>query len=562
MKSLKFLLQIATLVSCFFASAAEAADSFDYKTTKPFQRVWADSTWDKEYRQLPMQGGGRLKPFDTYCREGLKLLVGKEQFQGKPAIEVISSILFEPHEWEKIPFIKVSYGALKQELGLEAGSEFFTMNQLMHSPRLVPLINELEAKRKAEEKINPYFSAVEQVSNQLVFVQTLISGRALRLVPPTAAQMNEKGDTWLSFEEFPEEIKVRFALLAASFSSDKLDTQNKFAEYVGKFKDVARLNNPMLFPESGKLRVEVLFNQWKPFRWAWVLCLLGAILLSFSFYSERKLLYWAGMGAYIVALFTEIFGFSMRCWIAGRPPVSNMYESIIWVAFGSMAMGMILELIYRKKIIAIAALICGAICLIVADSVTGVIDDGIHPLEAVLRSNLWLTIHVLTIVMGYAAFALALIIGNFGVIQVLWRGKASEHMPMRLLSFYAYRAIQIGVVLLASGTILGGVWADYSWGRFWGWDPKETWALIALMGYLALLHARFRGMVGHFGFLAWSVVAFLGVLMAWYGVNFVLGAGKHSYGFSSGGLSYVATYVSVQLLVTFYSWILIRRQSE
>jgi cytochrome c biogenesis factor len=147
--------------------------------------------------------------------------------------------------------------------------------------------------------------------------------------------------------------------------------------------------------------------------------------------------------------------------------------------------------------------------------------------------------------------------------QWVFFGQESKELPMRLLAFYAYRAVQVGIVLLAAGTILGGVWADYSWGRFWGWDPKETWALIALLGYLALVHARFRGLVGPFGFLVGSIVAFLGVLMAWYGVNFVLGAGLHSYGFSSGGVSYVATYCCLQLLfVAIAAWVRKSAQSE
>jgi ABC-type transport system involved in cytochrome c biogenesis permease subunit len=116
------------------------------------------------------------------------------------------------------------------------------------------------------------------------------------------------------------------------------------------------------------------------------------------------------------------------------------------------------------------------------------------------------------------------------------------------LVLYMYRAVQIGVVLLAAGTILGGVWADYSWGRFWGWDPKEVWALIALLLYLAVLHGRFTGWLKGFGFAVVTVFSFLGVLMAWYGVNFVLGVGLHSYGFGSGGMGYVLAYVIAQTL--------------
>jgi len=113
---------------------------------------------------------------------------------------------------------------------------------------------------------------------------------------------------------------------------------------------------------------------------------------------------------------------------------------------------------------------------------------------------------------------------------------------------YLYKTLQVGVLLLATGTILGGVWANYSWGRFWDWDPKETWALTALLGYLFLLHGRISGLWGGFGLAVGSIIAFMSVLMAWYGVNFVLGAGLHSYGFGTGGFPLVAVFVGLELL--------------
>ena len=117
-----------------------------------------------------------------------------------------------------------------------------------------------------------------------------------------------------------------------------------------------------------------------------------------------------------------------------------------------------------------------------------------------------------------------------------------------------YRAIQIGVALLGPGIILGGVWADYSWGRFWGWDPKETWALIALLGYLALIHGRLAGLIKHFGMTVWSVMSFNLVIMAWYGVNFVLSAGLHSYGFGAGGVEYAFAFVAIHTFFVVLVW--------
>ncbi|HET9417994.1 MAG TPA: cytochrome c biogenesis protein CcsA, partial [Chthoniobacterales bacterium] len=123
------------------------------------------------------------------------------------------------------------------------------------------------------------------------------------------------------------------------------------------------------------------------------------------------------------------------------------------------------------------------------------------------------------------------------------------------MHFWLYRVLQLGVLLLAAGTILGGVWANYSWGRFWGWDPKETWALIALLCYILTLHGRLAGWWTEFGLVVASVVCFLAVLMAWYGVNFVLGKGLHSYGFGIGGETYVAGFIIVDLaFVGFAVW--------
>ncbi len=163
-----------------------------------------------------------------------------------------------------------------------------------------------------------------------------------------------------------------------------------------------------------------------------------------------------------------------------------------------------------------------------------------------LRNNFWLVTHVMTITLSYAAFALALGIANITLGYYLVRSGTGE--TIAALSRFTYQALQVGVLLLAAGTILGGVWADYSWGRFWGWDPKEVWALIALLGYLAVLHARYVGWVGHFGLAALSVACFSLVVVAWYGVNFVMGAGLHSYGFGGGGEGYVGSVLAAQFL--------------
>jgi ABC-type transport system involved in cytochrome c biogenesis permease subunit len=290
-------------------------------------------------------------------------------------------------------------------------------------------------------------------------------------------------------------------------------------------------------PEPKALALELWFNRVNPFRWAWVACLGAAVLLGGGLLvgrrtSVRRCLYAIGLLTYAGALAASVVGFYCRVNISGRPPVSNMYESIIWVAFMAAVFGLFLEVLDRRGVLALAGALVSALGLLLADQMPLTFSPAIQPLQAVLRSNYWLTIHVLTIVSSYAAFALAWALGN-GNLGLMILAPHRRDL-IRTLSQLGYRAIQLGVVLLAAGTLLGGFWAAESWGRFWGWDPKEVWALIALLCYLIPLHARYVGWVGDFGLAVCAVVCFAAVVMAWYGVNFVLGAGLHSYGFGGG----------------------------
>ncbi len=207
-----------------------------------------------------------------------------------------------------------------------------------------------------------------------------------------------------------------------------------------------------------------------------------------------------------------------------------------------------------------------------------VLDRGFSPLQPVLRDNFWLTIHVLTIVSSYGAGLLAWMLGNvslgyylFGRYRTVSAAQAAKNRDAKAaaqredaeaaegagpryttvrppeachtLAGYIYKAMQVAVLLLAAGTILGGLWADVSWGRFWGWDPKEVWALISCLVYLAILHGRYAGWIGDLGLAVGSVLGASAIIFSWYGVNFVLGVGLHSYGFGTGGQWWVGGFV-------------------
>ncbi len=339
------------------------------------------------------------------------------------------------------------------------------------------------------------------------------------------------------------ELRATFFKLRAAYLAQ---SPAEFNEASQKFLGLVHEMGPQLgtYPGPRLINMEVAYNHWAPFRFAWVLMTLAGLCVLLHMGSGWKVLYPLGLASYTSAMAAMLIGFYMRVTISGRAPVTNMYESVVYVGLGVSAIGLILELIYRKRFIAVAAAAVSTVALVLADNCPSVLDSSLQPLQPVLRNNFWLVIHVMTITLSYAAFALAMGIAN--ITLGFYLARSENRAAIEALSRFTYRALQVGVVLLATGTFMGGMWAAYSWGRFWGWDPKEVWALIALLGYLAVLHSRFAGWVKFRGLAALAVSCFALVIVAWYGVNFVLGAGLHSYGFGGGGKAFMGTLIGIQ----------------
>ncbi len=291
------------------------------------------------------------------------------------------------------------------------------------------------------------------------------------------------------------------------------------------------------YPGVSTFPMEILFNRWQPFLWSWVTMLGALSLLGISLGFGGRLSYRVGLIVYVSSLVIQTMGFSLRIAISGRAPVSNMYETIIFAAYMAAIFALILEWIYRQEFIALAGAAVATLGLVLADHLPLALDPKISPMVPVLRTNFWLTIHVLTIVSSYAAGTLAWGLGNLTLGLLVFRKGNPE--TLKTLAQYTYRALQIAVLLLASGTFLGGCWAAESWGRFWGWDPKEVGALIALVCYVIPLHARYLGWVHDFGLALAAVLCYASILLSWYVVNFLVAAGLHSYGFSAGGGGWV-----------------------
>lgn len=520
-------------------------------------------------KKLPIQDGGRIKPYDTFAREILHLTWGKENYNGQPATEIVLSWLIAPEIWDNNPFIQIRHAGLRESMQLESKRIYYSPNEVMGNDRLQLLMQELKNKRDIKEKLNPFYQAVQTLENQLIYYNAMKAGLLLRLVP------SEGKSAWHNISELGPDYKDRFQKIRQAFVAVAEISAVKDGEKPDKKKvsearaalDTAALDfqlyvesmHPQYAPQS-KISAEVIYNSSLPFRWAWVVYFLALILFSFAYFAEKSHWEKAAWAFVVLGALFHIFGFGLRVYILERAPVTNMFETVAWVAFVSILFALAIHVfLQRSLLLPIGSMMVNVLSLILCDISSSVLDDSLTPLEPVLRDNFWLLTHVVIIVSSYAAFFLAFFIGDIMLFYFL-RDEKKYQAKINEGALAIYRSMQIGIVLLAAGTILGGVWADYSWGRFWGWDPKETWAFIALMGYLAILHARLMGWLKQFGMAVCAVVAFSLVIMAWYGVNFVLGAGLHSYGFGAGGVEYVTGFVVLHLI--FVGGVVTLRQSR
>lgn len=508
------------------------------------------------YESLPIQESGRVKPMITVAQETLQLIHGKSKYEGKPALDIFTTWLLVPEPWMKKPIIKIDHHGLKKALNFPKEKKYFTPDEIGSHQRLNVLFSDLQVRTQRKEKLNAYYQSIQRLESQLLTFYGITQG-AIRVFPPGK---DEETTSWKSLGQLEKSESEAFFKIMAAYSTqfvgngvDKAEGKVDLNDAIAGFTKMAREHGGNKYPTADEMSTEVQYQKLKPFFWTWILYFLSALLLTFSFLVLPKPLTLAGALAFATAFGLHTYGFILRVIITGRPPVSNMYETVVWVGWGVVLFAGLFGYLKKKKWIVLVGSIVATVCMIVADFAPVILDSTLQPLEPVLRSNLWLLIHVMTITLSYAAFFLAFGIGDYGVFLYL-KNRAAYKKEIRELAQVAYNCIQIGVVLLTAGTILGGVWADYSWGRFWGWDPKETWAFIALMGYLAILHARLVGWVKDFGMLAGSIVSFSLVIMAWYGVNFVLGAGLHSYGFGAGGIEYVSGFVGLHLLYVGYAW--------
>lgn len=537
----------------------------------PSKSFAAGNEWVDVLAKVPVQQGGRVKPFESFAREALLYVTGRTAWEKKTAVEIAWEWIAAPEKWAAIPLIYVGPQPIRDEFGLKLIGKRVSSEVALSEKSFVQKVQDAVHRRERREALSFTDKKRIEIYDRALFLTQLGSGELPGWIPES---QNPRG-AWLKFADFSV---LKPAEWMKELPRAEMDVFKKAAEnFAGVFRADsveagAKMDAAVFFQKSleavwsragmgvdqNLLSREIFYNRLHAFGRGSKLYLLAAFFFFVAFVTQRRRKqerdypFWVGFAAYAAAILLHITGFYLRSAISGRAPVTNMYESIVWVSLAAAIFSLPIYFYLKNKAVLIIAALVAAVGLVIAESFPAVLDPALSPLTPVLRSNLWLTIHVLTITMSYGAFALAWGLGHVVVLGYAFR-KNSDGLVS--ISNAVYRAIQIGVILLASGTVLGGVWANYSWGRFWGWDPKETWALIALLGYLVVLHGRFIGWFGSFGIALGAALAFMGVVMAWYGVNFVLAAGLHSYGFGGGGYGYVATAVITDLIIIgFAAW--------
>ncbi len=515
----------------------------------------------------PIQSGGRQRPFGTFATETMQRITGRATYVDeagakRPPMEMVFEIATHPEAWQDRPLVLISYAPLREAIGFPKDRKLFSLKELFANSELRSKMMAVEARLQEPGRVelSREETEVRDLASRLSLAQALMSGAAFTMIPPPEADGAHSELMWITPGQAATAYPGEKGEAAAQHGGDLFRTflagdQAAFSEAARRLSEAASALHPSAVRTTTLLGLETTYNRIHPFRWAWAAYALAAIVLGVTSLAGRATGYRIAWALVLAGFALQCYGFVARILIGSRGPVTNMYESVVWVAFGTILFAMILEAIYRSRYLFLAALPVAVITLILADTQTDILNPAIDPLSGVLRSNFWLSTHVTSITLSYAAFALALGVGHIILGKVLLGRKVSPP-----LYNYLYRSLQIGVLLLAIGTILGGVWANYSWGRFWDWDPKETWALIALLGYLALLHGRFAGWWSGFGLAVGSILAFQSVVMAWYGVNFVLGQGLHSYGFGTGGFPAVLAYVIAE--VVFVVLVIARRASS
>lgn len=513
------------------------------------------------FSQLVIQdAGGRMKPAHTFASELVRKVAHTDNFKGLTPSQILVSITEAPMFWLNVPFIYLEKGntQIREVLGLPKDTKyarFIDFYDENGTSKISHLVIEAQKKR-IQSKLEQDAIKIER---RVWLLSQALGGGILRIYPIP----NDENNKWVSQPETSQanfrgtdsvfvrqSLPVYFQLLQASKKTGDYTETNKILDGIKKFQ---RKFGSKVIPTQDKIQLEIAYNKANIFvklaKYYGYVSLLMIIFVFFQIFNNKPWINYAikaFIGIIIILFITHLLGLAARWYISGNAPWSNAYETIIFVGLASMFFGLILG--KRSSLTIAATTFLTAIILSFAHQ--NWLDPEIANLVPVLNSW-WLYVHVSIIVSGYGPFALGMILGIFSLFLIIFtneKNKKKMKLHLNELTTINEMAITVGLVLFTVGNFLGGMWANESWGRYWGWDPKETWALISIMIYAFVLHMRLiPGLRSKYTFNLWSIIAFASVMMTYFGVNFYL-SGLHSYASGDKVITPNSVYYSVSFV--------------
>ncbi len=494
-----------------------------------------------EFGSLVIQDNGRMKPVNTFASELLRKVSGSDKFQGLNADQVFLSMTEFPTYWYGIPLIKLDWrnDSIKRVLGVSDDTRSISLIDLFDergNNKIDPYIQEASAKVNPNQFEKDFIKLYEKS----YLLNTALGGGILKIFPIPGDPNNK----WVSYPELDEaQFKGMDSLYTKNILPLYFDSlrnaresgdYSKAEEFLASIEGFQKKYGSDVMLSEQKIKTEITYNKVNLFnRLYHYFVMFGAFMFIFiilQIFKERTLYYWiiksckvAIWGLFILMT----LGLVARWYISGHAPWSDAYESVIYVSWATVFFGLAFG---RKSDLTVAATAFVASMLLWVAHLSWV-DPAIANLQPVLDSY-WLMIHVAVIVASYGPFTLGLILGTVSLLLILLTTKKNLHkmdLNLKELTVITEMSLTVGLVMLTIGNFLGGQWANESWGRYWGWDPKETWALISIMIYAFVIHARLvPGLRGRWTFNVFAIFAYASIMMTYFGVNFYL-TGLHSY---------------------------------
>ena len=485
--------------------------------------------------------GGRMKPANTFSSELLRKVSKRDQFNGLSSDQVLLSITNNPSIWYNVPIIYLKRGndSIRTIAGINENDKYAPLISFFDRQGNYKIASQLENAYRTQTP-NQFQKDFIELDRRINLLYSALEGKVLRIFPIPNDSLNK----WVSFPEIDE---VNFIgndslyvknVLPLYFQALRLGKTNgdfsQSDELIESLKGFQRKYGSQVIPSTSKIKAEIFYNKYDIFKKLFSYYLYSSLILFtvliIQILKENKYLNFIKnllIGIIILLFSLHTIGLISRGFISGHAPWSDAYESMIYVAWATLFFGLVFG---RKSSLTISATtFVSSMILMIAH--WNWMDPSIANLQPVLNSY-WLMIHVAVIVASYGPFSISMILGIISLFLIIILNKNNRtrvKVKIQELTIVNELSITIGLIMLTIGNFLGGMWANESWGRYWGWDPKETWALISIMVYAFVIHMRLiPGLRGKWLFNLMSIIAYSSILMTYFGVNFYL-VGLHSY---------------------------------